>query len=194
MRRLFTVSDDMAFLRIVVAVAAALLLLGASAAPAFAQDNINIGDAVQYKGVCQNIIGAVNINRNQIGSTTAITDTDDAADGDAGAGGGTAEAVAVVAQEQGVSIAQVNECLNRVADDGKPAGDGTDDDGVATIDKNKHAVAAAEQYGKDKVIVVSIPKKKALVDTGGVPLSGLALIGLGLVAAGASLVRFGGWH
>ena len=41
---------------------------------------------------------------------------------------------------------------------------------------------------------VSIADQKVLADTGGVSLSGLVIIDLGLVAAGASLSRFGGWR
>jgi hypothetical protein len=222
MRRVFTVSDDRAFLWIVAAVAAALLALWASAAPAFAQDNMSIGDDVEYNGVCQNIIGAIgDITQTQTGNATAIDrDRRDAADVDAAStveasaadstadasaeatvaeatvaeatvADPTAGAVAQVAQEQGVSIAQVNECLN-AADNVKPPDNGTTDDGTTGDDDGDVGALTKTPHGV--VLTVSIPEQKVLADTGGMPLSGLALIGLGLMAAGVSLLRFGGWR
>ena len=152
-------------------VAAALLVLWLSASPAFAQD----GDNVQYSAVCQNILGAID-------DLTAIQD------GEANAAATQyGEAAAVVAQEQGVTIAQVNECLNSFG--GKDFGG--KDFGGKDLDK-----VGSDEEGKFKKGVLSdtIPKQVVLADTGGVPLIGLAVIGLGMIAAGASLFRFGGWR
>ena len=147
-------------------VAAALLVLWLSASPAFAQD----GDNVQYSAVCQNILGAID-------DLTAIQD------GEANAAATQyGEAAAVVAQEQGVTIAQVNECLNSFG--GKDFG-GKDFDKVGSDEEGKF---------KKGVLSDRIPKEVELADTGGVPLIGLAVIGLGMIAAGASLFRFGGWR
>jgi hypothetical protein len=167
MRRGSVVSSGRAFMLVV---AATLLVVWLPAAPAFGQDD------VQYSAVCQNIIGS-------IGDITAVQ----SGAADAAAGQYNSEVIAEVAQEQGVSVAQVNECLNGVADNGKLPDDGKngDDDGD---------VGALTKTPRGEVLTVSIPDQKVLADTGGLPLSGLALIGLGLMAAGVSLLRFGGWR
>ena len=91
-------------MRKVMLLAAMLAMVLAAAAPVFAQDvSIDTGDNVEYNAVCQNIIGSIgDITANQGGAAAAgnLSDMDDSA------------AVATVAQEQGVSVAQVNECLN----------------------------------------------------------------------------------
>ena len=144
----------------VAAVATALFALWPAATIAFGQ--ATEGDDVQYSAVCQNILGQIgDITQNQTGTAGAVAIQ-------------YGEAAAEVAQEQGVSIAQVNECLNGI--------DVTRDD---VKDDVNDKVAAG-------VIVGTIPDQKVLADTGGMPLFGLAIIGLGLVAAGASLLRFGG--
>ncbi len=164
--------------------AVALLVLTLSAAPAFAQqgdvagdDQINIVADVQYQAVCQNVIGEIN--------QTAVQDVD------AGQGvvaGGDAAAVQEVAAELGVSIEVVNECLNGVADtpdDGDTNGRDTNDD---TAKDERVAAAVIEQYGKDAVIVATIPKK-VLPNTGGPPLFGLAILSLALIGVGSSVLR-----
>src|SRR4028118_68867 len=95
--------------------AAMLAMVLAAAVPALAQDTeidgdenvvTNEGDDTQYNAVCQNIIGSIgDISQEQSGNADAVA-TDDS------------NAVAEVAQEQGVSIAQVNQCLNDNDDDG----------------------------------------------------------------------------
>ncbi len=97
-------------MRKVMLLAAMLAMVLAAAAPAFAQATaIDEGDDTEYNAVCQNIVGAYgDITNTQDGDADAIA-TDDSA------------AAAEVAQEQGVTIEQVNECLNE-AD--------LDDDGV----------------------------------------------------------------
>ena len=89
--------------------AAMLAMVLAAAMPALAQDTeidgdenvvTNEGADTQYNAVCQNIIGSIgDINQSQYGQSNAVA-TDDS------------EAVAEVAQEQDVTIAQVNRCLN----------------------------------------------------------------------------------
>jgi hypothetical protein len=146
---------DRALVRVFAAIAAALLVLGFSATPAFGQ--ITRGDDVQFRAVCQNIIGAIGVTQTQYANATGIAVGGGATDD---GGRGSARAVAAIDQEQGVSIAQVNECLN----------------------------AAEDQY-KDGVIAATIPEK-ALPFTGGIPLLGLfAVIGIAAVVAGAIVLR-----
>ncbi len=176
MRRGFMVSYSSGLVWVVAAVAAALFVLGPAATAAFGQAEAGDGgDDVQYSAVCQNIIGSIgDITQVQFGDADAVAGT--AADAQY-----SSEAVAEVAQEQGVSIGQVNECLNGQAPlDGD--GNGDDEAGVFTITSH------------GKVLTASIPDQKVLAATGGMPLPGLAIVGLGLMAAGASLLRFGGWR
>jgi len=89
-------------MRKVMLLAAMLAMVLAAAAPVFAQDDITItqGDETQYNAVCQNIIGAIgDITQDQTGDADATAVEDSAA-------------IAEVAQEQGVTVEQVNECLN----------------------------------------------------------------------------------
>jgi hypothetical protein len=83
--------------------AAMLAMVLAAAAPAFAQTlAVDEGDDTEYNAVCQNIVGAVgDITQDQDGDASATADEESAA-------------AAEVAQEQGVSVGQVNECLNEV--------------------------------------------------------------------------------
>src|SRR5215218_6893160 len=97
-------------MRKVMLLAAMLAMVLAAAAPALAQAvAIDEGDDVEYNAVCQNIIGGFgDITQAQYGDADAVAVDDSAA-------------AAEVAQEQGVSISQVNECLNNfdVNGDGK---------------------------------------------------------------------------
>jgi hypothetical protein len=147
----------------VVPVAAFLLVL-LIALPALGQGN------VQYDAACQNIIGSFNAIQLQVSVADANATGGDAAEGN---GGGDAEAVAEVAQEAGVSVAQVNECLNA-------AGEKT---GVKAA-----ANAAKAQYAKADVIPATIPKKP-LPFTGGMPLLGLAALGIAAIVAGVFVLR-----
>jgi len=179
MRRGSVVFEGRTLIWAVATVATALFVLGPAATAAFGQDS----DGVQYSAVCQNIIGSIgDITQSQTGTADAVAGT--AADAQY-----SGEAVAEVAQEQGVSIGQVNECLNGQAPldgdgngDGNGNGNGDGEPGVFTITSH------------GKVLTASIPDKNALAATGGMPLPGLAILGLGLMAAGASLLRFGGWR
>jgi hypothetical protein len=160
------VSDGKVLVYAAAAITGALLTLGLSAALAFGQGSGS--DNVQYSAVCQNIIGAIGVIQNQSGNAEAIAVG--GAGGDTTGGGGDAEAVAEVAQAQGVSVAQVNECLN-AADEG-PGGDTTGEDGKVAAD----------------VIKGTIPDQKVLANTGGPVVLPLGL-GLLLVAIGASVLR-----
>ena len=92
-----------AMLAMVLAAAAPALAqqLGGNQGPVGGDDAVQAGDNVQYSAVCQNIIGSFESEQGQFG----------ASDADASAGDNAA-AVSEVAQEQGVSVSQVNECLN----------------------------------------------------------------------------------
>ncbi len=147
-------------MRKVMLLAAMLAMVLAAAAPAFAQTlAIDEGDDVEYNAVCQNILGAIgDITQAQYGDADAIA-TDDSA------------AAAEVAQEQGVTIEQVNECLN-LAD--------LDADGVVTV----------VELEKGKVVVATVTASasaKVLPETGGASL--LALGAGGLLVAGGLLAR-----
>ena len=160
---------------------AAVLFL-ASAAPAFAQDD------VQYNAVCQNIIGQVDTDITQ--NATATAGAAGGAAEEEGATGGDAEAVARIAQEAGVSIEQVNECLNE-ADGGNGDGNGNgkgDEDGKGkVVNVDSANTAAARQYG---VIVKTIPDDKVLANTGGFPiLAGSALMLAASVVVGSMVIR-----
>src|SRR5918997_24126 len=145
-------------MRKVMLLAAMLAMVLAAAVPAFAQDVVAIdeGDDVEYNAVCQNILGSVgDITNTQDGDADAIA-TDDSA------------AAAEVAQEQGVTIEQVNECLNEADLDG---------DGVVTVVELKKHVA---------VVVTSASASAVLPETGGASLfalgAGALLVAGGLVA------------
>jgi len=84
--------------------AAMLAMVLAAAAPVVAQDvNVTTGDNVEYNAVCQNIIGSIGDITAAQGASADATAVDNSV------------AVAEVAQEQNVSVAQVNECLNNFA-------------------------------------------------------------------------------
>jgi len=145
---------EIRFFRTPTAVAgvAVLIVLVLSMAPAFGQSN---GDDVQYSAVCQNLIGSIgDISQNQEGNATA-----------------SAQQYAKVAQEQGISIAQINECLN-----GEASGGDTDKEHGAVDDPS--GVRSA-----------SIPEVKALVNTGGIPLLvGAGLLFLSSIAVGSMVI------
>src|SRR3712207_1023731 len=100
-------------MRKVMLLAAMLAMVLAAAAPALAQigggqgpvagdDAVQAGDNVQYSAVCQNIIAAFDQYAGAVGVS----------DADAFSNSENAAAVSEVAQSQGVSVSQVNECLN----------------------------------------------------------------------------------
>ncbi len=96
-------------MRKIMLLAAMLAMVLAAAAPAlgqgdvnFGDDQFNVGDETTYSAVCQNIIGSFDADAGQYAS----------ADVDAVAGD-NAVAVSEIAQEQNVSVEQVNQCLNQ---------------------------------------------------------------------------------
>ena len=197
MRRGSVVFDGRVFMW-VVAVALLALGLASLAAPVFAQGSVGneVADQVGAvdDSVCSQVYNAAvqqynagDQNANAIAGAGANANagaTADAATDENAVAVAVAEADAVnIANVTGLDVSTVNACLNRALD-----GDNPD----KNLDKNKQAVAAVEQYGKDDVILKSIPDKKVLVDTGGMPLSGLLIAGLFLTAAGISLFRFAG--
>jgi len=130
-------------MRKVMLLAAMLAMVLAAAAPVFAQSTeidgdentvTNEGAETQYNAVCQNIIGSIgDITQNQSGDADAVSDATATADDESEATADS-EAVAEVAQEQGVTIEQVNECLNDFD---------VDDDGVVDVDETVVTVSAA---------------------------------------------------
>jgi hypothetical protein len=125
-------------MRKVMLLAAMLAMVLAAAAPVVAQDvNVTTGDNVEYNAVCQNIIG-------QIGDITA-NQTGVAAAGNASAMDDSA-AIAEVAQEQNVTVAQVNECLNN----------------FATVTATSTATPTATVVAKKKVVMVHGKKAKVI--------------------------------
>ena len=88
--------------------AAMLAMVLAAAAPALGQgdvnlgdDQFNVGDETTYSAVCQNIIGSFDADAGQYASAEVNA-----------AAGDNAVAVSEIAQEQNVSVEQVNQCLN----------------------------------------------------------------------------------
>ena len=157
-------------MRKVMLLAAMLAMVLAAAAPAFAQAvAIDEGDDTEYNAVCQNILGAIgDITQAQYASADA-TATDDSA------------AAAEVAQEQGVTVEQVNECLNE-AD--------LDADGVVTvveIEKFGVVVATVTASASSSASASASASAKVLPETGGASL--FALGAGGLLVAGGLLAR-----
>jgi hypothetical protein len=162
LRRFLTVLPVMTFvLTLLLAAAAFAQQIGGDQGPVGGEDAVQAGDNVQYAAVCQNIIGAFEASAGQGATAGAFA-----------AGEENAAAVAEIAQNQNVSVSQVNECLNDAGAGERP--------GVN---------AAKDQYAKANVIATTIPKKP-LPNTGGIPLHGLfAVLGLASVATGASVLR-----
>ena len=158
-------------MRKVMLLTAMLAMVLAAAAPAFAQATaIDEGDDTEYNAVCQNIIGAMgDITQGQGGDADAVA-TDDS------------EAVAEVAQEQGVTVNQVNQCLNDFDED---------DNGVIEVDEDiltVSATAEAEEGSASASASASATAAAAevLPETGGASLlalgAGALLVAGGLVA------------
>ena len=165
-------------MRKVMLLAAMLAMVLAAAVPAFAQATaIDEGDDVEYNAVCQNILGSVGDITNAAGGEADAVATDDSA------------AAAEVAQEQGVTIEQVNECLNEADLDG--------DDVVTVVELEEHGVvvvasasastAAEVQYTTASASASASASAPAeLPETGGASLfalgAGALLVAGGLVA------------
>jgi LPXTG-motif cell wall-anchored protein len=192
-------------MRKIMLLAAMLAMVLAAAMPALAQDTdvvgdenvvTNEGDDTQYNAVCQNIIGSIgDINQTQYGNSNAVAVDD-------------SNAVAEVAQEQDVTIAQVNRCLNDfdVDDDGvvevidvvsvtkgEKVVKVVDGEEVVTVVKGGEVVAtvsaSASSSASASASASSSPSVAAvteLPETGGATLlalgAGVMLVGGGLVA------------
>ena len=168
-------------MRKVMLLAAMLAMVLAAAAPVFAQDadtgvvgDENVvtteteGDDTQYNAICQNIIGSIgDVTQNQSGQADAVSGDATAVSDDESVAVANSEAAAEVAQEQGVTIAQVNQCLNDFDEDGN---------GFVEVDET----AAVVQYEG------SASATEVLPETGGASLlafgAGALLVAGGLVA------------
>ena len=94
-----------AMVAMVLAAAAPVLAQNANTGDVAGGDQVNQGDETVYNAVCQNIIGSFEATTGQYGGDVDID----------AVGGDDAAVVAEVAQEQNVSVTQVNECLNNFA-------------------------------------------------------------------------------
>ncbi len=158
-------------MRKVMLLAAMLAMVLAAAAPALGQAvAIDEGDDVEYNAVCQNIIGAFgDLTQAQYGTADAIAVDDSAA-------------AAEVAQSQGVSIAQVNECLNNfdLNGDGK----------ITVVEIKKFGVVVAKKTVTATATATAKATATALPETGGPAVSGAMALGAGvLLVAGGLLAR-----
>ena len=165
-----------AMVAMVLAAAAPVLAQNANTGDVAGGDQVNQGDETVYNAVCQNIIGSFEATTGQYGGDVDID----------AVGGDDAAVVAEVAQEQNVSVEQVNDCLNTFA---------------ATATATAHAkktvsatatatatAAASAQYASPTATATAT----ALPPTGGpVPSSSGALaLGAGaLLVAGGLLAR-----
>jgi hypothetical protein len=155
-----------------------LAMVLAAAAPALGQgdvgdvnlgdDQFNVGDETVYTAVCQNIIGSFQADAGQ--GAVAVADA---------TAGDNAVAAAEIAQEQNVSVSQVNECLNAF---------------FATASPTATAAAAHVQYAAATGTATASPTATAtataLPPTGGmVPSSALALGAGALLVGGGLLAR-----
>lgn len=167
------------------ALAAMMAFALVAAGPAFGQatavndeDGVNVEDS--FNVICPQII-------------TVFGQQNNYDDANAGASGDS-EAAAAVAQEFDVSIEQVNQCLSgagggdgTASDDQYDDGNGDDTTGDDTTgdDTTGDTTDVTEDDG---VIQETIPNQK-LPDTGGMPLSGLLVVGFALICAGSAILR-----
>jgi hypothetical protein len=167
--------------------AAMLAMVLAAAAPVVAQDvNVTTGDNVEYNAVCQNIIGSVGditATQGQYAAAGNLSNMDDSA------------AIAEVAAEQGVTVAQVNECLNNFA---TVTATSTATPTATVVAKKKVVMVHGKKFvvvnGKTVTATATVKKgpsataaaAKTLPDTGGASLfalgAGTLLVGGGLLA------------
>ncbi len=163
-----------AMVAMVLAAAAPVLAQNANTGDVAGGDQVNQGDETVFNAVCQNIIGSFEATTGQYGGDVDID----------AVGGDDAAVVAEVAQEQNVSVAQVNECLNNFA-----ATAHAKKTVSATATATATAAAAAQyQYASPTATATAT----ALPPTGGpVPSSSGALaLGAGaLLVAGGLLAR-----
>jgi hypothetical protein len=174
-------------MRKVMLLAAMLAMVLVAAAPAFAQSataGASAGataitgggsDDGQYNAnaVCQNIIGSIgDITQTQSGDADAVAVDDSAAAAD-------------VAQEQGVTINQVNDCLNTVD---------LDDDGFITPDEHGVVVVSVSASASASAPAAAAASPSASASAAAVlpETGGASLIALGagaLLVAGGLLAR-----
>jgi len=167
-RRVVGMQIRFSTVQVVGAMLTVLAVLAFSVSPAFGQAE-DQGDDGQYSAVCQNLIGAIG----------DITTGDNTATSNASGENAASAQYAKIAQDSGVSIEQLNECLNGAEGaGGDDAGGGTGGDDV------RGAVDDA-----DGVRSASIPEVKALVNTGGIPLAaGAGLLLLASIAVGLMVI------
>jgi hypothetical protein len=175
-------------LRKIMLLAAMVAMVLAAAAPALAQsvetgdtagdDQVNQGDTAVFNAVCQNILGSFEATTGQYGGDVDID----------AVGGDDAAVIAEVAQEQNVSVEQVNECLNNFAGTAPATAHAK-----KPVSATATATAAAEvQYASPTATATAAATATALPPTGGpVPSSSGALaLGAGaLLVAGGLLAR-----
>jgi hypothetical protein len=166
-----------AMLAMVLAAAAPALgqQIGGDQGPVGGEDAVQAGDNVQFAAVCQNILGAFETSAGQGATAGAFA-----------AGGENAAAVSEIAQNQNVSVSQVNKCLNVTATAAAAAQYATATP-TATATATATAAAAAQyQYA------AATASPTALPPTGGpVPPNSSALaLGAGaLLVVGGLLAR-----
>jgi LPXTG-motif cell wall-anchored protein len=149
-----------AMLAMVLAAAAPALgqQIGGDQGPVAGNDAVQAGDNVQYAAVCQDILGALDAAANQYGFADVNAFADE-----------NAAALSEIAQEQNVSVSQVNECLNTW---------------FASASATATATATAGGGGGAAATATVLPS------TGGfVPSSALALGAGALLVAGGLLAR-----
>ncbi len=200
MRRRSAVFNDRVF-RWVAAVTLLALGLASMAAPAFAQGSVVNQNADQVGLVNDSVCSQVyNTAAQQYNAGDQNANAGAGAVADAVAGQyGEADAAAVadadatnIANVTGIDIDTVNACLNGALPEGKTP-DGETPGGKTPTDLGADILTPGEEKAVKADII--LPKgfdQKVLADTGGIPLAGLALIGLGLMAAGVSLFRIAG--
>jgi hypothetical protein len=172
--------------------AAMLAMVLAAAAPAIGQgdigdvnqgdDQFNVGDETVYSAVCQNIIGSFQANAGQGAFGGAFAQ-----------GGENAVAAVEIAQEQNVSVSQVNRCLNAsaAAATAAPAAHVAAASPTATATATA-AAAAQYQYatGTATASPTATASATALPPTCGLGLSGTLALGAGaLLVAGGLIAR-----
>ena len=156
-------------MRKVMLVAAMLAMVLAAAAPALAQgdvgdvnegdDQFNVGDETVYTAVCQNLLGSFDAAAGQYATAVASATAGD-----------NAVAVAEIAQEQNVSVEQVNECLN-------------------AFFASASATAAADvQYHAATGSATASATATALPATGGMVPSSVLALGAGALLVGGGLL------
>jgi hypothetical protein len=165
--------------------AAMLAMALAAVAPALGQgdvgdvnegdDQFNVGDETVYSAVCQNIIGALEAEANQAGFASAQALADE-----------NAAAVSEVAQEQNVSVSQVNNCLNVTAKAAAGQDAAATDTATATATDTATATATATETAT--ATTTPTPTPTPLPPTGGevggggfALLAGALLLGSGVL-------------